>query len=179
METLTQALLRDAVVGSDSRRRDALRRLFDLHKDRVFTIALHFLDNDRAAAEDVTQEVFVRLAARLGQFRGDADFGTWLHRLVVNVCLDEQRRRRRFAPLVAEIVDDRSADSLDGFAARHDVRAALAGLSPKLRLCVLLKFFDDLSYDEMARALNCSPGTVASRLHRALKILAARLDPEK
>src|SRR6266849_317097 len=79
--------------------RDALRMLFEAHKDRVYSIAIYSLGGDEAAAADVTQQVFLKLMTRIGQFRGDSEFATWLYRLVVNSCRDEQRKQRRFVPL--------------------------------------------------------------------------------
>src|SRR5262249_7150657 len=120
--------------------RDAFRLLFELHKDRVYAIALSFFHGDEAAAEDITQEVFLKLFSRIGQYRGQAEFTTWLYRLVANLCLDEQRRRRR----VVALVDAEQVTALeppeppeDAFLRREvtvAVQAALAGLSPELRL---------------------------------------------
>jgi RNA polymerase sigma-70 factor (ECF subfamily) len=201
--------LLDACRGGS---RDALRRLFEAHKDRVYSIALAFFHGDAEAAEDITQEVFVRLATGVGGFRGRSSFTTWLHRLVANACIDEQRRRRRFAPWESGEKPDggeERGDPGDGWRAaagaprrvaaaqateaasaapetlllrREDARAvaaALATLRPDLRLTVVLKFFDELSYEETARALGCSKGTVASRIHRGLKALARRLEPPR
>src|SRR4029434_10869991 len=77
--------------------REAFRLLFETYKDRVFSIAVYSL-GDRAIADDVTQQIFLKLFTAIGQFRGDSEFTTWLYRLVVNACLDERRRRRRLLP---------------------------------------------------------------------------------
>src|SRR5690242_8636538 len=79
--------------------RQAFRALFDAWKDRVYAIAVSALHGDRTAAEDITQEVFVRVFTRIGQFRNEAEFSTWLHRLTVNACIDELRKRKRLVPL--------------------------------------------------------------------------------
>ena len=76
--------------------REALRVLFEEYKDRVYSIALYSLSGDETAAGDATQQVFLKLMTRIGQFRGDAEFATWLYRLVVNTCHDEHRKQRRF-----------------------------------------------------------------------------------
>ena len=78
-----------------------LKAVFEKHKDRVFTVALVCLEGDRAAAEDAAQEVFVRLAGRLWQFRGEARLTIWLHRVTVNICRDELRRRKRSEKLLS------------------------------------------------------------------------------
>jgi RNA polymerase sigma-70 factor (ECF subfamily) len=163
--------------------REAFRRLFEAYRDTVYTIALHFLHGDEASAEDITQEVFVRLFTRIRQYRREAEFSTWLYRIVANACLDEQRRRKPFVHTDAADAEESlqsgaspSPEELyDRLELTHSVRSALAGLTPSLRLTLLLKYFEELSYDEIARVLGCSKGTVASRLHRGLKILAGRL----
>ena len=161
--------------------RDAFRALYLLYKDRVYSISLYFFHGDQATASDVTQQVFLKLMTSIGQFRGDAEFSTWLYRLVVNVCLDAARRRRPDAV----IADRARMEAFAGPASQEEdyaraqmansVRAAVSTLPPKFRIAVLLRYFEDLSYEQMAKALHCSMGTVASRLSRGHKILAERL----
>ncbi len=158
--------------------REAFRCLFEAHKDRVYSMAIYTLGGDRAAAEDVTQEVFLRVFTRIGQFRGEAEFATWLYRLVANACVDEQRRQKRYVSLDT-LPEQASVRREEECETRETVRTALAELSPELRSAVLLKYFEDLSYDEMAQVLDCPKGTVASRLHRGLKLLARKLAPSQ
>jgi len=161
--------------------RDAFRALYDLYKDRVYSISLHFCHGDSGAASDITQQVFLKLMTSIRQFRGDAEFSTWLYRLVVNACMDAARSRKPDSA-----ISDRSYP--EAFAApgsqeddyaraqmANSVRAAVSALPPKFRIAVLLRYFEDLSYEQMAKALHCSMGTVASRLSRGHKILAERL----
>jgi RNA polymerase sigma-70 factor (ECF subfamily) len=161
--------------------RDAFRALYDIYKDRVYSISLYFLHGDRAAASDVTQQVFLKLMTSIRQFRGDAEFSTWLYRLVVNVCMDAARTRR-LNPIIFDrfrIETVAAPGSQEEDYARNQmansVRAAVSALPPKFRIAVLLRYFEDLSYEQMAKALHCSIGTVASRLSRGHKILAERL----
>jgi RNA polymerase sigma-70 factor, ECF subfamily len=161
--------------------RDAFRVLYDLHKDRVYSIALYFLGGDPAVASDVTQQVFLKLMTSIHQFRGDAEFSTWLYRLVVNACLDAARSRGSDAVIFnrSRMEAFAAPDSQEEDYARaqmaNSVRAAVSALPPKFRIAILLRYFDELSYEQMARALHCSMGTVASRLNRGHKILAERL----
>jgi len=159
----------------------AFRELYDLYKDRVYSIALYFFHGDRTAASDVTQQVFLKLLANIGQYRGAAGFSTWLYRLVVNACLDEARARKPRAVAYERSRMEAAAGAgsqesgYEQAQVAESVRAAVASLPPKFRIAVLLRYFDELSYDEMAKALRCSMGTVASRLSRGHKMLAERL----
>lgn len=132
-------------------------------------------------ASDVTQQVFLKLMISIRQFRGDAQFSTWLYRLVANTCMDAARSRKSEA-----VTSDRTrleavgspGSQEDDYARAQtvkSVREAVAELPPKFRMAVLLRYFEDLSYEQMAKALDCSMGTVASRLSRGHKILAERL----
>jgi RNA polymerase sigma-70 factor, ECF subfamily len=160
---------------------DAFRVLYELHKDHVYSIAVYFFHGDRAIAADVTQQVFLKLLSNIHQFRGDAEFSTWLYRLVVNVCLDTARRRKSEPSFVAnsslEIIAGPAlqAEEYEQAQAAQSVRNAVSVLPAKFRIAILLRYFEDLSYEQMARVLGCSMGTVASRLSRAHRMLAERL----
>jgi RNA polymerase sigma-70 factor (ECF subfamily) len=164
--------------------RDAFRALYEAYKDRVYSIAVHFFHGDADAAREVTQQVFLKLMREVGRFRGDATFSTWLYRMVVNACVDRARRRRTETSATDPVL----LDAMPSAAAPHDetlargelassVQAAIAALPVKLRAAVLLRYFDDLSYADMAAVLNCSVGTVASRLSRGHRLLAKALAP--
>ncbi len=159
---------------------DALAQLFETHRDRVYSIALRFT-GDRAAAMDILQDVFVKLLSHIKDFRRDARFDTWLYRMVINACLDHQRRRRRLLAGIGDFFDFFSspretvlAEMLKAEAAEH-VRQTVARLAPEQRAVVVLRYTEGLSYDEIAEILGCSKGTVASRLNRAHRILERRL----
>ncbi len=154
--------------------------LYELYKDRVYSISLYFFHGDEALASDVTQQVFLKLMTTIGQFRGNAEFSTWLYRLVVNACIDVARNRK------PEVVASRArfeafpgTGSPERDFARSQivncVRSAVTALPPKFRIAVLLRHFEGFSYEQMAAALDCSMGTVASRLSRGHKLLAERL----
>src|SRR5881275_1020191 len=119
--------------------RDALRTLFEIYNDRVYSIAMYSLGGTEAMAADVTQQVFVKLMTRIGQFRGNSEFMTWLYRLVVNCCLDERRKQRRFVPLAEFGLTETSGRQISqatSYARRElagHVQAAIAELKPKLR----------------------------------------------
>ena len=163
--------------------RDAFRVLYQAYKDRVYSIAYYYFHADADAAGEVTQQVFLKLMREIARFRGASAFSTWLYRLVVNACVDRSRSRRRDAisedPVVLERIATHSSHE-ELFAQREvaeSVQQAIATLPAKLRVAILLRYFEDLSYADMAMALNCSIGTVASRLSRGHRLLAKKLAP--
>jgi len=161
--------------------RDGFCVLYETYKDKVYSIALYFFHGDAAMAADVTQQVFLKLMGSIGQFRGDSAFSTWLYRFVVNACVDTTRSRgardQATDPAVLDLLPVTGSQE-EGFANAQvagSVRAAVSSLAPKLRIAILLRYFEDLSYAEMADVLQCSIGTVASRLSRGHEILARTL----
>ena len=173
----TEAEIIEACKQGD---RDAFRELFETHKDRVYTIAFHYSGNE-AMAHDVTQQVFLKLFTSINQFHENSQFTTWLYRIVANACTDEHRKRRRFVPFSPEI----EVRTMVGKSSQEEtyhrrqvadsVRGAIGELTPKLRLPILLKYVEGLSYDEIAESLGISIGTVSSRLNRGHKMLARKL----
>jgi len=173
----TEAEIIEACKQGD---REAFHDLFEAHKDKVFTIAFHY-SGDEATARDVTQQVFLKLFTSIKQFREDSLFTTWLYRIVANACADEHRKRRRFVPFSPEIEvkhmvgKGSQEESYHRREVADSVRGAIGELTPKLRLPILLKYVEGLSYDEIADALGLSIGTVSSRLNRGHKMLARKL----
>lgn len=160
--------------------RAAFHSLFETYKDRVYSIAYHY-SGEESMARDVTQQVFLKLFTSIDQFREDSEFTTWLYRIVANTCTDEHRKRRRFVPFSPEIEVSKMSAKGSQEETYHrrqmadSVRGAISELSPKLRLPILLKYVEGLSYDEIAQTLGCSIGTVSSRLNRGHKMLAQKL----
>lgn len=161
--------------------REAFQLLFETYKDRVFSIAVYSVGGDRAVADDVTQQIFLKLFTAIRQFRGESEFTTWLYRLVVNACLDERRRNKRWLPWSEGVAMKNTSDrkpqekQFARLEITEAVQAAIAELKPKFRLPILLKYIEGLSYEEIATVMNCSKGTVASRLNRGHSQLAKRL----
>jgi len=161
--------------------REAFRLLFETYKDKVFSIAVYSFGGDQAAASDVSQQIFLKLMTTITQFRGDSAFTTWLYRMVVNACIDEQRKRRRFLPFgdsvpMSKIEDRRPQEKRYArLEVSESVQAAIKELTPKLRMPILLKYVEGLSYEEIATVMGCSKGTIASRLNRGHRSLAKKL----
>ncbi len=158
---------------------DAFRALFDSYHTLVYRTA-YLLLRDPAQAEDALQEIFLKVYRSLDRYDPDrAAFSTWLYRMTVNYCLNARRRVPFVLPLGRVPLgllghspgpDERPADD-DG------VLRAVRGLSDKLRVVVVLRFYADLSHEEIARVLDLPVGTVKSRLSAALRTLRVRLAP--
>jgi len=174
----------DLVIRAKGGDKRALEVLVERHAPRVNRLAAHLLE-DLEEARDAAQESLVKLCTRLRQFRGDAQFGTWLHRLVVNTCRDRMawQRVRRTEPLPLE---DTSGDGGEGDPAnaallgdlRRDVAVALSKLSRDQRIVVVLRDSFGLSYEEIARVARMPVGTAKCYVHRARSRLRARLEEQ-
>jgi RNA polymerase sigma-70 factor (ECF subfamily) len=158
----------------------AFHALFEAYQDKVYSIAYHF-SGSADLANDITQQAFLKMFTGLKNFRLESELTTWIYRIVANACIDERRSRRRLVSL-GDGLDMRTLAVKDSIEQRHyrrqisaEVSKAVAGLKPKLRLPIVLKYVEDLSYQEIANVLGCSIGTVASRLNRGHKMLASKL----
>ena len=172
---------------------DAFAELFTRHRDRLWAVALRTTGN-REDAADALQEAMVAAYRRAASFRGDAQVGTWLHRIVVNACLDRIRRARVRAaePLPDDLEDAAARGALvaapGGPASdpegavlaaeqRGVVLAALAELPAEQRAALVLVDVQGYSVEEAAAVLQCAPGTVKSRCSRGRRRLAGLLAP--
>ena len=152
------------------------------HSARVYRLALRLTGNPHDA-EDLTQEVFVRVFRSLSDYV-PGTFEGWLHRITTNLFLDQARRRRRvrFDALTDEAaarLPDAGPGPERAFEGAHldlDVQAALERLSPAFRAVVVLADLEGLSYEEVGQALGLKMGTVRSRLHRARAQLRRHLE---
>jgi RNA polymerase sigma-70 factor (ECF subfamily) len=170
------------LAQTTAERRLDLRAIFLTQHRRLYKVAYH-LTSSRHDAEDVVQEVFVRLHDKLAQFQGDAKLATWLYRMTVNASLDALRRfkrRQKWETSLTLIVND------EAFAKEHPHHAANAEISEKLQIAlsrlrkpfravIVLRDFEGMAYDEIAAVLQIDKGTVASRLHRAYTKLKKEL----
>lgn len=130
---------------------------------------------------DIAQETFLKLLSHIGQFRADSSFETWLYRLVVNSCLDYQRRKRRFTPIIDDFLDliVPARDTVLHYLLRQErseaIQHVIGKLPPEQRIVIILRYMEDLPYEQISEILGCSIGTVSSRLNRAHKSLERRL----
>lgn len=151
---------------------EAFEEIFRRHRDRMWAVALRTLSDPEEAA-DALQEALISAFRNAKQFRGDSAVTTWLHRVVVNACLDRIRRRQvRAADPLPE--DDRATelaaqpipDPAELQELRLDVMSALNALNADQRTAIVLVDMEGYSVEEAARILDCAPGTVKSRCAR-------------
>jgi RNA polymerase sigma-70 factor (ECF subfamily) len=168
-----QEVVRRAQAGDQ----DAFHTLYREHAGRVYALCLR-LSGDRAAAEELTQEVFVRVWQKLRTFRGDSAFSTWVHRLATNVALMAQRsrtrRERRVNPVEDPAVYDRGVAPAAG--ERIDLEQALARLPNGAREVFVLHDVEGYGHAEIGRLLGIAEGTSKAQLFRARRLLRGMLD---
>jgi RNA polymerase sigma-70 factor, ECF subfamily len=183
-ESQTNSDERDMIAAAQRGDRTAFKSLYDRYRDRIYNLIFYSM-GDELSAEDVLQIVFVKVHRGLPRFRFEASFATWIYRITINECLNQQRGRgAQHIPFEALLGSDEehnpgaAADLQHAEGERREIiHRAVMELSPKLRAVVALKYLEGFTYEEIASVLECSPGTVASRLNRALRELEARLRP--
>ncbi len=153
---------------------NAFAALVAYYQGDAWRLCFHLL-RDEAAAEDATQEAFVRVFRFLPRYRGEAKFSTWLFSITRNCALDELRRAARRSRVEKKIRPESEGGADPGMAL--EVREAILSLSDELRESVVLIDMFGLSYKEAATIMATPVGTVKSRVHRARELLVARLGP--
>lgn len=153
--------------------------LMQRHQQRVYAVCLRVL-GDRDDAADAVQDAFLSALRKLSQFRGDALFTTWLHRVAVNACYDIMRKRRR-QPML-HLADDPDGpereegtpvdDHAEEIAGTLDAASALRHVPEEFRVALVLADVQDMAYEEIAKVLQVPLGTVKSRVHRGRLALA-------
>lgn len=170
----TSALLERARAGDTT----AFEGLYREHAGRVYALCLR-MAGDAALAEELTQDVFVRVWQKLQLFRGDSAFGTWLHRLAVNVVLQRMRGEKRREKRLHVTDDLRPFDQGGGRETpgkRIDLERALSTLPPGARTVFLLHDVEGYKHEEIAGLLGSAVGTSKAQLHRARKLLRKALE---
>ena len=172
---------RDLILQAKGGSNGAFRLLVEWHMRGAYDIAYHFLGS-HDDAQDVAQEAFVRVHLSLGSFRGDAEFGTWLYRIVTNLSMNrirQKKSRARFEVRTDEVLKN-LANPDPGGEGRPDLTAhierALHELPTLQRAVVMLRHLDGLSTREVSSILKCSEGTVKTHLHRGLRKMRKMLD---
>lgn len=188
MERTDRELLRQSRLGD----RQAFAELVGRHQRKVMTVALGMVRNHDDALE-ITQDAFVKAYENIANFKGDSSFYTWLYRIVVNCAIDLRRRQRR-RPTIGhedrerwlerdEQAEERIPDTTPtgpfertrSHQIADRIKSAIEELTPDHKAVIVLREVEGLSYEEISRVMQCSKGTVMSRLHYARKKLQSKL----
>jgi RNA polymerase sigma-70 factor, ECF subfamily len=181
---------KDEALVVEARKGDtaAFEELVARHRDKLYARAFSMMRNEDEAI-DLSQEAWVKGWQRLAQFQGESSFGTWMTRIVINLCLDQLRKHKRQRADSIEEMDEESGGverqmpvltinptaGLERTELRARIDRALAQLSYEHRTVLVLHEFEEMEYKEIAKAMDCSIGTVMSRLFYARRKLAALL----
>ena len=163
----------------------AYEELVARHRDKIYARAYTMMRNEDEAL-DLSQEAWVKGWQRLKQFQGESSFATWMTRIVINLCLDQLRKRKRPQAESIEAMNEESGgverhlpvvtvnptERLERAELRHRIDQALEQLSHEHRTALVLHEFEEMEYKEIAKAMGCSIGTVMSRLFYARRKLA-------
>ena len=159
--------------------------IYDRYSSRIYNFAYRFLRNSEAA-EDATQEVFVKMLKHANQFHGDAKLSTWLFSITANWCRDYLRKADNKAkdsedvlvtlPAPSEFSPDRTLEQREN---QQRIQKALTALTPEQREAILLSRYQGLSYAEIAQISGCSEGAVKTRVFRAMETLKKALAGER
>ena len=177
---------KDLVQRSKDGDEEAFGVLVNKYKTKMYHLA-YSLTHDAQVADDLAQEVFIKAYFALDKFKGKSEFGTWIYRIAINHCRDFLRKKNRIIQIplenIIEKISTRESDILpeekeqEETKRRKIIHTTIQTLPDKYRTILSLRDIQDFSYNEIARILVISPGTVDSRLHRARKMLQTKLEP--
>src|SRR5215475_7158486 len=178
----------DLVRGAQKGDMAAFEELVGRHRDKIYARAYSMMRNEEEAI-DLSQEAWVKGWQRLEQFHGESSFGTWMTRIVINLCLDQLRKQKRHRMESMEEMSEESGGverqmpvvtvnptaGLERSELRQRIDRALGQLSYEHRTVLVLHEFEEMEYKEIAKTMGCSIGTVMSRLFYARRRMASLL----
>jgi RNA polymerase sigma-70 factor (ECF subfamily) len=185
--TYEEQLVKKSLLGDTA----AFEELVAQYQNKIYALAYRYMGNEEDAY-DMTQEAFIKAFRSLRSFKGDSSFGTWLYRVATNVCLDELRKRKRrvltlsldepLATQDGDEVEKEIADTSPTVDILYEqkefslyIQDILDEMKPEHKNAIVLRDLMELSYEEIAEVLDCSIGTVKSRLSRARTVLRKKL----
>jgi len=189
MSTSDKLLIEKFKAGDD----DSFRKLVEKYQSKVYSIVLAMV-GDKNDADDLSQEVFIKVYRFLPKFKGKSKFFTWLYRITVNTCINAKNGKNKkdevislFTPvdekgnfLYTRMPQENFKSPIEALKNRElnvKIKSAVDSLSDGLREVFILREIEDLSYKELAEVFQCSEGTIKSRLFRAREALREKLEP--
>lgn len=188
---MTEAILVDPLADEKARERAlesalveraqdndtlAYEQLYEMHKGRVFALCVR-LCSDRDMAEDLAQEAFVLAWRKLGSFRGDSAFGSWLYRITTNTVLSYLRKQKPFRNML-DVDEIEEQGQKEDIGLRMTLDDAIAGLPTGARTVFVLYSLEGYTHDEIGSLLGIAQGSSKAQLHRARQLLQAKLKPD-
>ncbi|MFT7091374.1 MAG: RNA polymerase sigma-70 factor (ECF subfamily) [Candidatus Azotimanducaceae bacterium] len=188
---MTEAILADPLVDEKVRKRAleralveraqnndtlAYEQLYQMHIGRVFALCVR-LCNDRDMAEDLAQEAFVLAWRKLGSFRGDSAFGSWLYRITTNTVLSYLRKQKPFRNML-DVDDIEEQGQKEDIGLRMSLDDAIVGLPDGARAVFVLYSLEGYTHDEIGALLGIAQGSSKAQLHRARQLLQAKLNTD-
>ena len=175
-------LIRRTLAGDE----EAFTRLVEAYQNSIYNLAYRML-GDAAEAEDAAQETFLRLYTRLGTYDPEKKFSSWVLSIASHYCIDRLRRRKYTQVSLDDIVSWRWLPSKDVAPEektlreeqKDEIRDLLDELPPHYRAAMILRYWHEMSYDEIAGTLEVTESTIKSRLHRARKMMAERVQAQR
>ena len=174
---------RELVQRCQKGERQAQYELYRRYKDRVYNIAYR-MSNNRQEAEDISQNIFLRVFDKIDSFRGEAAFSSWLYRLAMNVCINhfhsDKKRKEKFPGTLSDL-QNANSPALKAKEARPHLKPylekAIRALPAGYRMVFILYDIEGYPHHEICKMMNISEGTSKSQLHRARKELRRLLEP--
>lgn len=163
----------ELIIAAQSGDNEAFYTAVSSYSENLYNIAYCYLKNQQEALEAV-QETTCRAYVKLKKLKQPQYFKTWLTRILINYCIDEQKRRKKMIPLYLKEPSKEDDSIVNNIA----MQSALNELEPKYKHVIILKYLQDMSTSDIAVVLDCPEGTVKTWLHRALKLLRNSLNKE-
>jgi len=172
---LEESWVRDAMAGDQS----AFEKLYRQHLQRIHALCWRMCGGVESVAEEMTQEAFIRAWQKLATFKMQSRFGTWLHRLTVNVVLSDKRSRLRIMQREQSLevvkVEPVAADDASSTSETRDIESAIAKLPERARSVLVLHDIEGYRHSDIAEMTGMAVGSSKAQLHRARKLIRARL----
>ena len=183
------AIFQKAEIENSSDLIQSFEKIIIENEGKIFNTIYSFIDNYEDAL-DLTQETFIYAFRNIEKFRYESSVSTWLYAIAINVCKRSNKKKKRFLAIFTDSLDDPEtssniknyvsyeqpvSESLEINEEQALIRQAISSLPKKYGIVIILKYLQDLSYEEIAQIVNCSVGTVKSRLSRAKEKLKPKL----